>query len=225
MNLHSLRFCVIIVECNFYNSTISRVALGVFVLDDLKQIIANNIIKLRKGKKLTQAEFAEKLNYSDKAISKWERAESIPDIIVLKRISDLFGVSVDYLLNNHNENEKLIIVENKKKSKINKIPLTLLCTCPIWGIATLIFILVLIFLKKHIWFVFYISIPLTLLIFLIFNSIWGKKRVNYLIVSLFVWSILLCIYLCFIKFNVWQIFILGIPGQIAIILWSALKKR
>ena len=194
-------------------------------MDDLKQIIANNIIKLRKEKKYTQAEFAQKLNYSDKAISKWERAESVPDISVLKQISDLFGVSVDFLINEHSENEKLIVVEKKKKSKINKIPLTLLATCPIWGIATLIFTLMLIFSHKYVWFVFYICVPLTLLIILIFNSIWGKKRVNYLIVSLFVWSILLCIYLCFIKYNVWEIFILGIPGQIAIILWSTLRKH
>lgn len=194
-------------------------------MDDLKHIIANNIIKLRKQKKLTQAEFAQKLNYSDKAVSKWERAESIPDVIVLKQVADLFGISVDYLLNEHNENEKLVVVNNKKTSKINKIPLTLLAASPIWGIATLIFTLILIFSNKHVWFIFYICVPLTLLIFLIFNSIWGKKRNNYVIVSLFIWSILLCIYLCFIKFNVWQIFILGIPGQIAIVLWSALKRR
>ena len=89
-------------------------------MSDLKQIVANNIIKLRKEKKLTQAEFANKLNYSDKAVSKWERAESTPDIIVLKQISDLFGISVDYLLNEHTESEKLVVVDKKKKSKLRK---------------------------------------------------------------------------------------------------------
>lgn len=194
-------------------------------MDNLKQTIANNIIKLRKEKKLTQAEFANKINYSDKAVSKWERAESVPDIIVLKQIADLFGTTVDYLLNEHTENEKLIVVENKKKSRINKIPLTMLATTPVWGIATLIFTLILIFSNKCVWFVFYMCVPLTILIVLIFNSIWGKKRINYLIVSLFVWSILLCIYFCLFKYNIWQIFILGIPAQIAIFLWSRLKKH
>jgi len=149
----------------------------------------------------------------------------MPDIITIKKISNLFGISVDYLLNEHSENEKLIVVKNRKENKFNKIPLTLLSASPIWGIATIIFTLVLIFSKKSIWFVFYICVPLTLLMFLIFNSIWGKKRNNYIIVSLFIWSILLCIYLCFIKFNVWQVFIIGIPSQIVIILWSLLKKR
>ena len=191
-------------------------------MDDLKQIIANNIIKLRKEKNLTQIEFAQKLNYSDKAVSKWERAESIPDIIILKQISDLFGVNVDYLLKEHSENEKSMIKE--KKQKINKISLTLLATSPIWIVATLIFTFILIFTNKYIYYVFYISIPLSILIFLIFNSIWGNRRRNYFIVSCLVWSILLCIYLSFIKLNIWEIFLLGIPAQITIILWANLKK-
>jgi len=192
-------------------------------MNDLKQIIANNIIRLRKERKLTQIEFAQKLNYSDKAISKWERAESIPDIIVLKQISDLFGVTVDYILEEHLENEKLVIKE--RKQKINKTSLTLLATSPIWIIATLIFTFILIFTNKYIYYVFYISVPLSVLIFLIFNSIWGNRRKNYFIVSCLVWSILLCTYLSFIKLNLWEIFLLGIPAQIAIILWANLKKR
>ena len=67
-------------------------------MEDIKQIIAKNIASLRTDSKLTQLELAEKLNYSDKAISKWERGESIPDVITLKAVADLFGVTVDYLL-------------------------------------------------------------------------------------------------------------------------------
>ena len=67
-------------------------------MEDLKPIIAKNITVLRQNAKMTQFDLAEKLNYSDKAISKWERAESIPDVSVLKSIADLFGVTVDYLL-------------------------------------------------------------------------------------------------------------------------------
>lgn len=194
-------------------------------MNDLKQVIANNIINLRKEKKLTQIEFAKKLNYSDKAISKWERAESIPDVIVLKQIADLFGVSVDYLLNEHSTNEKLIVIKNNNSSKLNKVSLTLLCTSPLWIIATIIFSLISIFKGIYVWYVFYISVPITLLMFLIFNSIWGNRRNNYIIVSCFIWSILTCIYLCLIKFNLWQLFILGIPAQFTIILWSMLKKK
>ena len=76
-------------------------------MNDLKETISKNITKLRKEKKLTQFAFANKLNYSDKAISKWERGESIPDIITLKQIADFFGVTVDYMLTKH-ENESAL---------------------------------------------------------------------------------------------------------------------
>ncbi len=195
-------------------------------MNDLKQIIANNITTLRKVKNLTQLEFANELNYSDKAISKWERAESIPDVIVLKQIADLFGVTVDYLLKEHSADEKLIVIKNKTSSNgLNKIPLSLLSASPIWIIATIIFTLISIFTGKYVWYVFYISVPLTILMFIIFNTLWGNRRNNYIIVSFFVWSILACIYLCLIKFNLWQLFILGIPAQLAIILWSSLKFK
>jgi transcriptional regulator with XRE-family HTH domain len=195
-------------------------------MKDLKEIIASNITMLRKSKKMTQLELSKELNYSDKAISKWERAESIPDIIVLKQISDFFGVTVDYLLCEHNEGESLIVKETKaKKAEINKFSLTLLSVSPVWIIATIIFTVIAIFLNKYIWYVFFISVPITILLFLIFNSIWGNKRFNYFIISCFIWSILLVLYIAFINYNIWQIFILGIPAQITIFLWARLKVK
>ena len=72
-------------------------------MEDLKQILAKNITALRQASRMTQLELAEKLNYSDKAISKWERGESIPDVTVLKAIADLVGVTLDYLLEDDHE--------------------------------------------------------------------------------------------------------------------------
>ena len=66
--------------------------------ENLRAIIAANIAELRKSRSMTQQDLAARLNYTDKAISKWERGESVPDIIVLKQIADMFGVTVDYLL-------------------------------------------------------------------------------------------------------------------------------
>ena len=198
-------------------------------MSDLKEIIASNIIKLRKDKKLTQLEFATKINYSDKAISKWERAESIPDVIVLKQIADLFGVSIDYLLTEHSESEIPVVIEEKEKKKrkykINKVPLTLLAASPVWVIATIIFTCFIIFKKEYLWYLFYACVPLTLLIVLIFNSIFGNKKMTYFIVSCFIWSILLAVYLGFISYNPWQLFIIGIPAQVVIVLCSMLIKR
>ena len=195
-------------------------------MKDLKEVIAYNITNLRKSKKMTQLEFSKELNYSDKAISKWERAESLPDIVVLKQISGLFGVTVDYLLVEHNDNESLVVKEaKKKKTEINKLSLTLLSITPVWIIATLIFIVVSIFLHINVWFVFYIAVPITILLLLIFNSIWGNRRNNYFIISCLLWSILAVIYIICIDYNILQIFVLGIPSQIAILLWAKLKKK
>ena len=70
-------------------------------MDELKLIFASNLIRLRTAAGMTQAELGEQLNYSDKSISKWERGEAIPDAAVLKRMSEIFGVTVDYLLDEH----------------------------------------------------------------------------------------------------------------------------
>ena len=74
-------------------------------MEDLREIIAKNICVLRTKEGMTQSRLAALLNYSDKAVSKWERAESMPDIAVLKQIADIFHVSVDYLLGRTNRKE------------------------------------------------------------------------------------------------------------------------
>ena len=75
-------------------------------MKDLREIIAKNICALRTEANMTQLGLAELLNYSDKAVSKWERGEALPDVLVLKAIADHFGVSVDYLLTDeHREGE------------------------------------------------------------------------------------------------------------------------
>ena len=74
-------------------------------MEDLKQIVAKNITELRTAQNLTQAELGEKLNYSDKSISKWERGEAIPDVRVLKEMGGIFGVTVDYLICSHDGEE------------------------------------------------------------------------------------------------------------------------
>ena len=83
-------------------------------MEDLKQIISKNIVSLRNSENMTQAELAEKLNYSDKAVSKWERGDSLPDVIVIKQIADIFGVTVDSLLT---DNDGAPIRENKQKRR------------------------------------------------------------------------------------------------------------
>ena len=65
---------------------------------EIRKNFGENLSRLRKYNKLSQQELAEKLSYSDKAISKWELGDNIPDIITLERIAEIFNVSVDELI-------------------------------------------------------------------------------------------------------------------------------
>lgn len=193
-------------------------------MEDLKEVIAENLTNLRKGKNLTQAELAEKLNYSDKAISKWERGESIPDITVLKNIADLFEVTVDYLITQDYKKSSKIISIIKKK---NRFFISLLGISPIWTLATIAFYIIWLLSNgnRYYWLTFVYAIPPSLIVAIIFNSIWGKRKINFYLISALVWSILVTFYLAFLKYNLWMMFIIGIPAQIIIVIWSKIKKE
>ena len=95
-------------------------------MDDLKKVVAGNIIKLRTSMNLTQAQLGEKLNYSDKSISKWERGESVPDVFVLKTIADMAGVTVDYIITPHDPDEEVQIEAKGPRYSRRFITLTVL---------------------------------------------------------------------------------------------------
>ncbi len=142
---------------------------------ELKNIIAQNITELRKQKKLTQAEFAERLNYTDKAISKWERGESIPSIEVLKQIADMFGVKVDYLLQEGSFIDKQDLVLPKENNQ-NKISITALAVTVVWFIATVVYVYTQINLNLNLWVVFVWAVPVSCMVLGIFNFKWGKHK-------------------------------------------------
>lgn len=192
-------------------------------MEELKPVIANNIIDLRKSMHWTQAELAQKLNYSDKAVSKWERAESVPDVTVLKSIADLFHVTIDYLMEaDHTEKE----VKSQTISKLqrrNHFIIALLSASLVFLIATIIFVVLLVCPVKsdfRPWMVYIYALPIALIVLLVFNSLWGKRAANFVIITVLVWVTLLAIYLTFLSQNIWLVFTIGIPSQIIILLWS-----
>lgn len=200
-------------------------------MNDIKLVIAQNIINLRKEHKLTQAELAERLSYSDKAVSKWERAESVPDISVLKEIADLFSVTVDYLISE--KHEKPVVITKKTVTPImkrNRLIITLLSTALVWLIATVLYVFFEGIANKLSceWMCFIFAVPVSFIVLLIFNNIWGRKRRNYLIISFLVWSLLASAFLSslmFFGYNFYLLFLLGIPAQIIILLWSGMRKK
>jgi transcriptional regulator with XRE-family HTH domain len=198
-------------------------------VEDLKTIIAKNIVSLRQGAKMTQIELAERLNYSDKAISKWERAESLPDITVLKAIADLFGVPLDYLVRENGDIPREKEPEGMGRKKRNHVIITLLSVLIVWFVAVLAYVIMDMSLPGVFarFLVFVYALPISAIVWLVFNSIWFDPRRNYLIISLMMWTCVASIVLTLLACGIgaWQPLLLGIPGQAAILLWSKLQYR
>ena len=196
-------------------------------MEELKMIIAGNIGKLRREAGLTQLELAEKLNYSDKAVSKWERGESIPDVGTLKGIADLFSVTVDYLLRADHPLEVAAKREYTKTQRRNRKLISAMSCVLVWLIATFVYANVDLVTHGYVrlWLIFVYAVPATLIVMLVFNSIWGNPRRNFIIISVLVWSLLASVYLTALPLNLWLIFIIGIPAQVIILLWAGIRVK
>jgi len=204
-------------------------------MDDekLKLRIGANIAAYRKRAGLTQAGLAEKLNYSDKAVSKWERGESIPDVLTLMHLSEQFDITVNDLLADPNELpgnpgklEKAMtqVSEKALKRKANKNVILALSSTLVWFVALLAFVLLssFDFLDRYSCLLFFYAIPANAIVLLSLRSAWHDFRWNKALISIIVWGSLLSIYITILavfRFHFWKLFLLGIPGQIAIFLW------
>jgi len=201
-------------------------------MGDIKQIVSKNILTLRTNSHITQAELAEKLNYSDKAVSKWERGESIPDVTVLKEIGNIFGVSVDYLLSDHENddgNTSDTFVPVTVDSEVSYRNIAMVSIVGIWTLALLLFLIINWTIGVRFWQIFLFAVPVTCIVALVFSCIWGKSRMfNFWIISALVWSCLIVICVCVMQisdFDIWDLLTVGIPAEILIILSFNIRKK
>lgn len=190
-------------------------------MDDLRSNIAKNMAALRQAAGMTQAELAELLCYSDKSVSKWERAESTPDIIVLKAIADRFSVTVDYLITAHDDAEP--IPDDRQTTFISKRRIIAVAVLGVYAIAFLVFVIL--WLSGTLTGMpFAIATPVALVTALVLHSIWQSGKYNFYIVSGLMISIFALLYFIFISFNPWQIFLLAIPSEIIIFIAFHLRS-
>ena len=205
-------------------------------MDDekLKSQIGANIAAHRKRCGLTQAGLAEKLNYSDKAVSKWERGESVPDVITLMLLAEQFEVSITDLLEDPNripddaEGKMQQVVEKHLKRKANKNIILGLSSLLVWFVALLIYVVVSSFDIPNGWLPFFYAIPANAIVKLSLRSAWHDFRWNRAYISVIVWGVLLSFYVTmwvFFGLHLWRVFLLGIPGQIAIFLWFRMFRH
>lgn len=201
-------------------------------MKELKKIIASNLVKYRKHAKLTQLDLAEKLMYSDKNISKWERGDAVPDVVILKQIADIYGVTVNDMLTDTEEispNANQNIEVKKTKGKVlnkQQMLITLLSIFLVWLVAIVSYGVFYIFtpFKEYAWWSFIIALPISTIVTLVFTSIWCTNLMNSIVVSILIWTTALTLFVCINVPEMWLIFIVAIPLQILDILWFTFRK-
>ena len=199
--------------------------------EKLKNQIGKNITAHRKRCGLTQAGLAEKLNYTDKAVSKWERGESVPDVITLMQLAALFEISVDELLKDPNELPEETtkvqqamgkVVEKTLKRKANKNIILGLSSLLVWFVALLVYVVLGSFGWEQGALAFLYAIPADAIVMLSLRSAWHDFRWNKAYVSALIWGCLISFHVTVLVLagvNLWRVYLLGIPGQIAVFLW------
>ena len=202
-------------------------------MDDekLKLCIGRNIAAYRKQAGMTQAGLAEKLNYSDKAVSKWERGESIPDVLILMQLAEQFEIGVNDLLEDPNalpeettrfQHAMEQVSEKALKRKANKNIILGLSSILVWFVALFIYVIVSSFDIPYSWLAFFYAVPANCIVLLSLRSAWHDFRWNRGLISGIMWGALTSIHmtlLTLLSFNMWKIYLLGILGELAIILW------
>lgn len=192
--------------------------------ENLTAIIAENLVYYRKKAKLTQSELAAKLNYSDKSISKWERAEGVPDIHILVQLAKLYGLSVNDF------------VSKRKKEKVanrffSKVLITLMAIGLVWLVAAIAFFTIRIigiedttFFKS--WHIFIYAIPVSCIIGIIFTALYFNKWLTMIAVSGLCWTLALSIHVSLRSYeNMGLIYVVMVPFQVLVILFFGLMIR
>ena len=202
----------------------------------LRARIGANIAAYRKRQGLTQAGLAEKLNYSDKAVSKWERGESVPDVVTLMGLAEQLGTTVNELLADPNELpadtgrvEKTMerVVQRTLKRKANKNIILGLSSILVWFVALLLFVVLSSLEIPYTWLAFLYAVPANCIVMLSLRSAWQDFRWNRALISGIMWGVLIALYMTLLvlaNINIWKLFLLGVPGQIAILLWFRLFR-
>lgn len=200
-------------------------------MDELqfKKTVAENIAHYRKAAGLTQGALADKINYTDKSVSKWERAEGLPDVYVLSEMADIFGITLSELVNG----EKSAATEKSvKKLSVKKKIIPLLSAGIVWLAAAVIFVGLEIafdtFFKDvtiREWLVFIYAIPISFIVLTVFACIWHGMAARCLAVSGIVWGVFTSVILSVPVKKIYLTFIIAAIFQVMTILWFYMRYR
>ena len=192
-------------------------------LSELKLVTAGNLIKLRTGRGLTQAELGAMLNYSDKTISKWERGEAIPDAYVLTQLAEIFGVTVDALLSPPGKWQPPE-PEKEQEHSYSTRAIIAIAVIGVWTLALSAFVALWL---AHIicWQIFVVTLPVSILTYLVLICVFDQKQHLQAVVAVFVLRLFVMLYLLFWHSNPWQIFLIAILAEVLVALSFRVRKR
>ncbi len=189
-------------------------------MNDVRGVIAANLTQLRKQRGLTQAGLAETLGYSDKAISRWERGDTMPDISVLVEVCRFYGVTLDDLVHPGCGAS----APQNAAAVGERITVCSLMIAVVWFVATVLFVYGTTFRPGANWKLFIYAIPVSFFVVLLYNRRWGIPKLNVYLSSALIWTLLLAVYIGFLSYNLWLIFVIGIPAQICVILFHRVRR-
>ncbi|MBQ5930471.1 MAG: helix-turn-helix transcriptional regulator [Clostridia bacterium] len=197
---------------------------------EINKIIAKNLVYYRKEAGLTQAELAEKINYSDKSVSKWESANGAPDVYTLMQLAELYGVTLNDLVRADEPEKK------EKRPRNSRVWIMLLSSGIVWLAATCFFITMQLWIPEIApwWLAFLYAVAANAIVLIVFAGMWKYKIAHFISVSTLIWSALTCIYLTarfiFAHFKndysaLWLVFILGVPLQVLECFWGLFRAK
>ena len=193
---------------------------------EMRETISKNLIFYRKKCGLTQAQLADKVGYTDKSISKWERGESVPDVFILKELANIFGIKVSALLDEDAAKAPRNFVYTKRKSV-----LFLYAFVAVYAIAVLLYATFSMIFpdENRIYLAFIYALPIACIVLLIMNHTWKVPVLSLILRSIVLWSAIISIFLTFHTFldvekDYYLIFI-AIPLQTLFILWYFRTKK
>ena len=196
--------------------------------EELKNLVGGNIARLRRAAGLTQAELAEKLNYSDKAISKWERGESMPDVLTLMQLARELGTDMNDIVGFGPEEKSPEQPQPEKRGRgklCDRGVIQKLCSILVWFVALFLYVVLDAFGAKDPWMIYVAAVPANAIVLLSLRSAWKIYNWNKVLISVIMWGTLIFAVLSFWilwQVNMWRILLLGILGQAAIVLWFQL---
>ena len=192
-------------------------------MDELKSNVAKNLTELRTKARLTQLQLAEMLNYSDKAVSKWERGEAVPDLRVLIKLAELYGVTLDDIVRGQSVAPN---IEPKRRIGGKRAFITAMSAILVWFVATGIFVTFYFIpvTAPYAYLVFAVAPLPTAIVLTVFSAKWGNRLTNALSSSFILWACVLIFHIFVITFQpefiqIYLLYLVGAVFELLIILW------